>query len=249
MQAAPWRIGQVPNKENPEMKQYTKLCLLVLLALLLTLTACQRPASRPPVATPTTSGEVPFPFETTDPVSAIRTQTAVAQNPLVQPTNTVGVQVATATAEPEGAAGEQPAAEQPAPAATQPDPEAGGGQAAAIPEVTRPETYTLQRGEWPICIARRYNLELSSFLAANGMNMNSKPAAGTVLRIPSSGSWSANHGQRSLRSHPTTYTVAGGDSIYSIACHYGDVAPEQILAANNLSNASEISAGMQIQIP
>jgi LysM repeat protein len=115
--------------------------------------------------------------------------------------------------------------------------------------VSRPTTYVLQKGEWPICIARRYNLDLSSFFANNGMNMNSKPAAGTTLRIPSSGTWSANYGARPLKQHPATYTVVAGDTIFTIACRYGDVAPEAILAVNNLSNASDVKAGMTLQIP
>jgi LysM repeat protein len=79
--------------------------------------------------------------------------------------------------------------------------------------------------------------------------MNSKPAVGFVLKIPASGTWSANYGARSLKSHPATYTVVSGDTVYTIACRYGDVAPEQILAANGLSSASDIKAGMKINIP
>ena len=230
------------------MKKFTKLALLVIFALTLTLTACQRPASRAPVNTPTPSDEVPFPFDTPDPVSVIRTQTAVALNPVIeQPTETVVVQVETAVE------------------AQQEDAEVGGGiQATAtpepavqqeqvqqyeIPEVTRPASYALQKGEWPICIARRFNLELTSFLATNGMNMYSKPGVGTVLQIPSSGTWNDAHGSRALKAHPTTYSVSAGETIYTISCGFGDVAPEQILAANGLTNISEIQSGMTLQIP
>jgi len=90
---------------------------------------------------------------------------------------------------------------------------------------------------------------LSSFFAANGLNMNSKPAAGTTLKIPASGTWSASHGSRSLKSHPATYTVVSGDSVYSIACRYGDVTPEAILAVNGLGSAADVTTGMTLNIP
>ena len=229
------------------MKSYSKLALLVVCVLFLSLTACTLKASTPPPATPTTSGEVPFPFTTPGDVTTFGTQTAIALTPVAA---TPQVIVATETLAPD-AGGQQPQ-----------QPEAGGGQeqpaqpaqptqAAAVntPVVARPSTYVLQKGEWPICIARRYDLDLGSFFANNGMNMNSKPAAGTTLRIPTSGNWSANYGARPLKQHPASYTVVAGDTINTIACKYGDVAPESILAVNNLSNASDVKAGMTLQIP
>jgi|YNPNPStandDraft_1061719.scaffolds.fasta_scaffold00070_39 LysM repeat protein len=116
------------------------------------------------------------------------------------------------------------------------------------PVITRPATYTLQRGEWPICIARRYNLDLNSFFAANGLNMNSKPAVGTVLVIPQTGTWSSNWGPRALRPHPDKYTVQAGDTIYTIACRYGDVHPDSIIAVNGLSDGN-VKVGQVLQIP
>jgi LysM repeat protein len=232
------------------MISHTKIVLLVVLALFLMLTACSRAASKPPVTTPTAMGEVPFPYTTPDAMADIKTQTAVALTPLAIPTNTVQVLVATVT--PGGTGAESGSGT---------DAESGGGQAAtqapaaqapapaAVPTVARPASYTLQKGEWPICIARRYNLDLNSFFAQNGLNMNSKPAVGTVLVIPTSGTWSSSYGSISLKAHPTTYTVVSGDTIYTIACSYGNVAPEQILAANGLSSASEITAGKVLQIP
>ncbi|MBE0697780.1 MAG: LysM peptidoglycan-binding domain-containing protein [Anaerolineaceae bacterium] len=222
------------------MKHYTKILLLVTLALLLPLTACTLSASKAPVATPTPAGEAPFPFTTPDAMGTIKTQTAVALTPVVAATNTPKVVVATAvpTKAPETVTN---------PSTTTKDEQSGGG--VTIPAVARPTTYTLQKGEWPICIARRFNLDLSSFFASNGLSMQSKPAVGVVLKIPASGTWSANYGARALKAHPTTYTVVSGDTIYTIACRYGDVAPEQILAANSLSSAGDIKSGMKLNIP
>jgi LysM repeat protein len=228
------------------MKTIQKAIVLVALAIVLalSLSACRLPASTPPEATPTTAGEVPFPVDTQDPVSAFATQTAIASTPLpVLPTDTPQVIVATNT--PDAAdQGEQPAATE--------DANEGGGvvqPSGPTPVVERPATYTLNKGEWPICIARRFDLDIDTLFSSNGMNMNSKPATGVTLTIPASGNWDSKFGSRSLKAHPVDYTVVAGDSVYSIACAYGDVTPEAILAVNGLSSAADIQPGMRIRIP
>jgi LysM repeat protein len=221
------------------MKHYAKIFLLVTLALFLTLTACNRSISKAPVATSTPTGEAPFPFTTPDPMSTIKTQTAVALTPVAVITNTPKVVVATSEATK-------------APSSSEPTKKASSKNdkgSSSIPPITRPSSYSLQKGEWPICIARRFDLDLNSFFAANGLSMDSRPGVGTSLKIPSSGNWSSNFGSRSLKSHPATYTVVAGDTVYTIACRYGDVSPEQILAANGLSSAGDIHSGMKLSIP
>lgn len=233
------------------MKHYAKVFLLVVaVVLFLSLTACSRSASRAPVASPTPSGEAPFPFTTPDTMSTIKTQTAVALTPVVEPSATPEVVIATAEAPATDAGTEAGGGQEQPPAAPATDTSTGTSSAAAeIPAITRPETYALEKGEWPICIARRFDLDISSFFAQNGLNMNSKPGVGTVLKIPSTGNWSANYGARALKSHPATYSVVGGDTVNSIACKFGDVSPEQILAANGLSSAGDITSGMNLNIP
>lgn len=221
------------------MHKTSKIILLVALALLLTLTACNRQASKAPVTVPTATGEAPFPFTTPGDVTQFGTQTAIASTPGAGGAATPQVIIATETPQAEA---QQPAQQEQG--AAQPE-------AAVVntPVIERPTSYSLQKGEWPICIARRYNLDIPSFFAANGLNMNSKPAAGTTLKIPSGGSWNANYGARSLRQHPTTYTVASGDSVYTIACNFGDVDPASILAVNGFANASDVKSGQSIKIP
>jgi LysM repeat protein len=220
------------------MQKNFKIILLVALALLLTLTACNRQASKAPVTVPTATGEAPFPFTTPGDMTQFGTQTAIASTPGAGAAATPQVIIATETPQAEA----QPAQEQPA---AQPE----AAQVINTPVIERPGTYSLQKGEWPICIARRYNLDIPSFFAANGLNMNSKPAAGTTLKIPSSGSWNASYGARALRQHPTTYTVASGDTVYTIACYFGDVDPASILAVNGFANASDVKTGQTIKIP
>lgn len=232
------------------MKVYSKILVLVAILLILALSACSRSASQAPTTLATPTPQVDFPFETQDPVSAAATQTAIASEPLPsQPTDTPQAVIVTNTPEAEG---EQPPAqpEQPSPSATPEATDLTVNPPGPTPVVERPETYTLRQGEWPICIARRYDVNLTSFFNLNGLNMNSRPAAGVTLKIPSSGNWStADHGARALKAHPTKHTVTAGQTVYSIACQYGDVAPESILAANGLANASDIKAGMTINIP
>jgi len=117
----------------------------------------------------------------------------------------------------------------------------------AVPTLTRPAEYTLQEGEFPFCIARRFDLDPQALLSLNNLGPNDLPSAGTVLQIPQTGSWTA--GDRSLRSHPTTYTVQAGQTIHIIACLFGAVSPEAIIAVNNLQEPYDLSAGQMLEIP
>jgi LysM repeat protein len=52
-----------------------------------------------------------------------------------------------------------------------------------------------------------------------------------------------------LKAHPADYTVKAGDTIYSIACDFGDVDPMAIAAANNLQAPYTLKVGDVIRIP
>lgn len=118
-----------------------------------------------------------------------------------------------------------------------------------VPTATpgRPATYTLKGGEFPYCIARRFNVDPGELLRLNGLGTNPLYHAGMTLKIPQSGK--SFPGKRSLRSHPTTYTVKTGDTIYEIACLFGDVSPEAIAYANNLTKPYNLKVGQTLQIP
>lgn len=223
------------------MKTKFSFVLVVVVVLGALLSACNRPASEAPAATPTEG--FPFPVSTQG-VSQFATQTAAAKLP----------SVVTATPKP-GTNPTQPAKTQSPATAVPGTPEVQPTEQsvqkptdkpAVIPTLARPEKYTIQQGEFPYCIARRFDLNIADLMSLNGLSVDARPAVGTTLRIPQSGSWS---GERSLASHPTTYTVLASDSIGTIACKFGDVSPEAILAANNLKSASDIQAGQKLQIP
>lgn len=234
-----------------------KIVFLALAALALLLSACTRSASQAPQATPTIEN-FPQPVAATPGMGLIEdlaTQTAVAMTPgaaetlAAAPTQAPAeAGVATATVDLIGLATLPPVATSGAASTAVPSPT----PAAALPvaPVAVPGTYTLQLGEFPYCIARRFNLNPDTLLAANpavqGIPDYSIPA-GTVLTIPQNpGTFP---GTRALVSHPATYTVLAGETIYGIACKFGDVDPLSIAAKNNLVAPYKLTAGAQIAIP
>lgn len=119
---------------------------------------------------------------------------------------------------------------------------------AATPIVgTVPATYTLQDGEHPYCIARRFDIDPNALLAVNGLDSSSLASPGMTLTIPQNAD--PFPGPRALRQHPASYTVQPGETIYAVACIFGDVYPIAIAQANNLSEPYNVSPGTVLQIP
>jgi LysM repeat protein len=116
----------------------------------------------------------------------------------------------------------------------------------SAPVGVRPATYTLQPGEFPYCIARRFDVNPEELLSTNGLSEGNIYYPNLSLRIPQSGSFP---GTRALRNHPTTYTVSSNETINSIACLFGDIDPSAIAQANNISPGTALTAGQQLNIP
>jgi LysM repeat protein len=124
------------------------------------------------------------------------------------------------------------------------------GEPKPTPDLHRPQTYSLNKGEWPFCIARRFNLNPIDLLNASGLSLDSKPDVGFVLKIPQSGEWpESRFGHRYIRQHPVMHQVAAGETMYTIACQYGDVDPGEILEANELPDDFVPYAGKMLRIP
>lgn len=124
-----------------------------------------------------------------------------------------------------------------------------GVAATSVPVGSRPPTYTLQAGEFPYCIARRYDVNPDELLTLSGLTSGqaNSLATGTKLTIPQTGSFP---GSRALASHPATYTVSSSDeTVYSVACKFGDVEPNAIASANGISVSASLTAGQTLQIP
>lgn len=250
------------------MNSYRPLVLIIIALLIFGLTACERsigPVAGVPTPTGPAAGPPPVTGDVMGQLELFVTQTAMAAQGLGQ----VSPQVT-----PEAPAAETPAGEEPAPPpaeetpAVEPAPEGQPSPAApteepaappaeegpaptavVVPTATPgiPSTYTLQGGEHPFCIARRFNVDPGELLRANGLAVNSTVFPGTTLNIPQSGN--PFPGTRALQPHPTTHTVQSSETINAIACQYGDVDPNAIAFANGLAAPYNLSAGQTLQIP
>jgi len=224
-----------------------KLSLIFILAMaaMLLLVSCQRSASQAPLATPTGNSTIAA-GQATPPsrIEIIQTQTAVyVQTIMITPV--VGLPTSPPSGTPDSLTLVPPTG-----AATTPEP--GITPVVIVPTSTpgRPESYNLQQGEQPYCIARRFNVNQNELLILNGLDTASasKLPEGYVLRIPQSGNPFV--GSRTLLAHPGTHTVSStNDTIYSIACEIGDVDPTQIIAANGLVSPYTLHINQLLNIP
>lgn len=238
-----------------------RLVSILFLAAIL-VSACTQSYSQLPLATPTLipTGLFVSPFPAgQDPlkiVADLGTQTAVAKTaeavtgtPATPTTATTGTAITPtgASLTPTLGTPVTAAATTPAPVTVMPGASFTPTATIVIP-TGRPATYALQPGEFPYCIARRFNVNPDDLLSLNGLSRGDIYLPGTTLRIPQTGSWP---GDRALHSHPDTYTVSGvgDDTIYGVACYYGDVFPEAIAKANNLPLSASLSFGQRLVIP
>jgi LysM repeat protein len=115
----------------------------------------------------------------------------------------------------------------------------------SVPVGVRPTEYLLKPGEFPYCIARRFDVDPEELLRINNLSSGEIFYANRTLRIPQSGSFP---GTRPLRPHPATYPGTAGETIYSIACKFGDVDPGAIASANNLPGTT-LTTSQSLNIP
>lgn len=222
---------------------------LLLVALLVS--ACEQPYSTPPAGTntpidPNSFFSTPIPSQPANmqDVETITTQTAAAGLPTQTPggpTATMAV-VTGATATPIINLPVTSTATQAVvvvPTST------------SVPAGSRPTTYTLKQGEFPYCIARRFNVDPDDLLSASGLSgaQSDSLSTGTVLTIPQSGSFP---GDRSWHDHPATFTVGvtyDTNTVYGVACYYGDIEPSVIAQNNGISVDATLTAGQTLNIP
>ncbi len=230
------------------MKLSRSLSFLFAVMLILGLVACTRsiPGAKKSEATAIGQSQA---VETTpgtstvmDQIYLFATQTAMATQGL-----TTGVPGAEVTESVYPAPGSTNVAETPAALAQTTPMPTKAALVAPPPTPGRPASYTIQRGEFPYCIARRFNVDPGELLRMNGLTSTSVYYVGMVLRIPQSGH--PFPGNRSLRPHPTSYTVRGGDTIYSISCDFGNVDPSAIAYVNSLKPPYRLTPGETINIP
>jgi len=122
-----------------------------------------------------------------------------------------------------------------------------GPTATLIPAGPAPASYVLKNGEFPFCIARRFNVDPDELLSINGIPSGDIFYAGMPLKLPQTGH--PFPGDRRLSGHPTTYTASSGETVYGVACKFGDVDPSAIAQANSISVDASLTAGQQLSIP
>ena len=123
-----------------------------------------------------------------------------------------------------------------------------GPTATLIPAGSRPGTYTLQSGEYPYCIARRFNVDPDELLTLNNLVEGQTVYPGASLNIPQTGN--AFPGDRRLNPHPDTYTVdSATETVYGVACYYGDIDPALIAQTNGISVNAVLTVGQKLTIP
>lgn len=224
------------------------LMIFFVVAVILGSSGCVKSASKS-TATPTTEEEESFPVPGTpddimSQLESFATQTAMAvegpaiitEETPVAPTEGTAEESAVIDATPTVG----PTAESVVAAPTEP--------LSVIPtsELKVPDTYTVHRGEFPYCLARRFDVNPVSLMSMNGLNEGSILREGMELRIPKNSDFP---GKRSLKNHPTSYTVTSGDTIYTVACEFGDVDPISIAEVNGLSSPYKLTDGATITIP
>jgi LysM repeat protein len=247
------------NEEKPmNKKRHSMLAIFTFIVATMLISACTQSLSSAPVATPTLLPEGLFvsPFPSVEnPMAMIEEfakQTAAAQTSVAGGTGTpdeIEVTGTVITPEAGETATPSPTFDVLGSTPTNADPAANAEPAATSIPGVRPSTYTLQKGEFPYCIARRFNTDPNELLRLSGLTTQQAYSlvSGTVLTIPQSGSFPGN---RALTAHPATYTVASSDeTVYSVACKYGDVDPNAIATANNISVSAKLTIGQQLQIP
>jgi LysM repeat protein len=223
--------------------------MLMLIAVVVS--ACKTPYSTPPAATSTINAtslfETPInqtPGINMSDVANFMTSTALASSGTPQAiatqTLSVGTQDLSASASPTALGTTNPAV-------TASTTLAVGTLPTSAPVGSRPSNYTLQHGEFPYCIARRFDVDPDALLSLNGLSSGNIYYPNLTLKIPQSGSFP---GTRALRNHPATYTVPSStDTIYGVACLFGDVDPSAIAQANNIAVGAALTSGQQLSIP
>jgi LysM repeat protein len=239
-------------KEEIMVKKISVIFIIGLAAALF-LISCSRSASQSPqVALATPTGRVNVTVQQPTGVGQIELigttqmlQTMTAVYVQTQAAQTLNPTVVHSTSTPYGT---PPPLIPPTGAASTPP--AGTTPIIIVPTSTpgHPSTYTLMTGEYPYCIARRFNVNQQELLTLNGLSDTTLLQPGSVLHIPQSGN--PFIGARALHSHPSVFTVSSPtETIYSVACYFGDVDPTQVIAANNLVSPYILHINQTLNIP
>ena len=114
-----------------------------------------------------------------------------------------------------------------------------------------PATVTVRKGDTLDAIADRLDVTVEQLKAANGLKRNTIQP-GDVLKNPKSKAVAkestGRKGAVEAKAPPESYTVARGDTIYSISKKFG-VSMDALRRANGLSSKAQIHTGQKLQLP
>ena len=210
----------------------SRLLFFIIITMLM-FSACTMKASTPPPVTPTTN---------LSEIARQATETAIAKTPGAEETQAPEATQAEGTdPTPTEEGGVEEATSTPKPTATPEEDED------KIIEYAVPDTYTLHHGEFIFCLGRRFNIYPDDIEIYNNLKEGAILYPGDTISIPPDPRPFV--GNRALQYHPVDYVVEYGDTLYSIACLFGDVDPRAIAAANDLDVDAELTAGTILQIP
>jgi LysM repeat protein len=108
-------------------------------------------------------------------------------------------------------------------------------------------TVTVARGETLTQIARTYGTTVPALASANNLADPNMVKAGTVLQVPSSTAAVSSPASPAPAS-PTTVVVTAGQSLWSIANHYGTTVPA-LASANGIADTAHVLIGASLVIP
>ena len=119
-----------------------------------------------------------------------------------------------------------------------------------------PISHTVQRGETLWAVASRYNVSLAGIAQANNLSNRRLLRVGQSLCIPGTTSLpSPTPGpsgtlRTGTQPQPSTasYTVLGGDTLFSIARAHG-VSVQDLIEANSITDPRRLSPGQTLRIP
>lgn len=115
-------------------------------------------------------------------------------------------------------------------------------------------TYTVAAGDTFYSIGLRFGLPYTAITRANGLPDNAWVKAGARLLIPGLAQAPTNVYDRGPRAHAmgtvsgSTYTVAAGDTFYSIGLRFG-LPWQAITQANGIPDHAWVTAGTRLLIP
>lgn len=107
-------------------------------------------------------------------------------------------------------------------------------------------SYTVQRGDTLLLIARHFGVDLYTLAYVNGIANVNHITTGQVLNIAAARG-AVTYPVNSAPANASSYTVQNGDNLYRIALHFG-VDMATLAAVNGIANVSHITAGHVLNI-